>query len=238
MRIAVNYSNACATIVGGVVAASVMVGTITAPRYSVLVGIALGVILYATLRHLSRDSMAREHAEALAHKLNAELYRQSITDPLTGLFNRRHYDTIAKTLLDEARREGVALSMLVIDIDKFKEINDTYGHAYGDNVLLAVTRVLRSRLRRSDIIVRLGGDEFVVWLQNADSATARAVAESLRYLVDLKTSVTISTGIATARSCDTPARLFLRADRALYAVKHTGRNACMDVTSLPAGPHA
>ncbi|MDX2104429.1 MAG: diguanylate cyclase [Alphaproteobacteria bacterium] len=172
-----------------------------------------------------------------------ELLRLATSDPLTGLANRRHFLDLAERELVRQRRTGLSLAVLMVDIDHFKRINDTYGHAEGDAVLRAVAAMCRGVLRTSDLVGRLGGEEFGIILPETTAATALEIAERLRLaiaevFVPISPSsddgsppdadrrrVTASIGVSIANageaSIDPP---LARADTALYRAKNTGRN--------------
>ena len=161
---------------------------------------------------------------------NAELALQARSDPLTGLLNRRGLDAQFAFALALARRSGRPLSLVSVDVDHFKRINDTYGHAQGDQVLQHLAQTLQQRVRSSDLVARLGGEEFVALLPDTDIASAHAVAEELRMAVAAQQhpvvgSIRISIGISMLRPGeDTPTALLERADAALYEAKRQGRN--------------
>ncbi len=167
----------------------------------------------------------RDRLKALA----AELDRLARIDPLTGLSNRRDLDETLDAALSTTRRRGTPLSVLLIDVDHFKRINDTLGHEAGDAILVQIAGSLRASLRAEDSLGRWGGEEFLAVLPNTDSVEARVVADRLR--VDVCTSVqanpdeavTLTVGVAEFGS-DTKSELVSRADRALYAGKDAGRD--------------
>ncbi len=167
---------------------------------------------------------------------NAMLYKEalsaSLQDSLTGIGNRMAYDTTITREIARARRHNSELSLLVIDIDLFKQINDRFGHATGDKVLRTVANEIQQALRTSDVLFRYGGEEFVVILPNTHQDRAHEIAERLRLAVAaLKLdneqedfSVTISIGNSALRNKDNSIALFKRADEALYIAKSNGRN--------------
>ena len=168
------------------------------------------------------------------------LQRQAAEDPLTGLLNRRSFDEIAKKKLAARTRSQQPLSAIMIDIDRFKPINDRHGHTVGDEVLLAVARRISRGLSDDDLLARYGGEEFAVILPDAPLAQASQIAERLRELVasePIKTSVgsidaSISLGVAeTGDRIDSLAELLDRADRGLLAAKREGRNRVVAKTS-------
>lgn len=157
----------------------------------------------------------------------------SETDPLTGLLNRRSLDNRLETLLEESKRSDFPLSLVFLDIDHFKVINDTYGHSAGDEVLRYCGQVLAKNIRRTDVLGRYGGEEFILVLPGSTSENARRVAELLRHSVatqpiklgDQVASVTISVGFAQwLGDQETAQQLIERADQAMYRAKSAGRN--------------
>lgn len=165
-----------------------------------------------------------------------ELRRLATSDALTGICTRRAFKEDADKYIALARRHRSQLSAITFDIDRFKTINDTYGHAAGDAVLKAVSRAVEPILRQSDIFGRLGGEEFGVILPDADAVAAMAVAEKLRHaLLELRfpgsrppLTVSASFGVATFDpGLDDYDSLMLKADEALYEAKRSGRNKSM-----------
>ncbi|HHB12461.1 MAG TPA: GGDEF domain-containing protein [Chromatiales bacterium] len=161
--------------------------------------------------------------------------RAAVLDPLTGLYNRAALDALLEREVARAHRYGGALSMLVIDLDHFKQINDTRGHQAGDRLLRAFARLLRTLMRKSDMAFRYGGDEFVVLLPNTDLSGARVLAGRIASAMYGEPPlpeigrITASIGAATLQAAETPEALFKRADRALYRAKAQGRNRlCAD----------
>jgi diguanylate cyclase (GGDEF)-like protein len=161
-----------------------------------------------------------------------QLYDLSITDPLTGLRNRRVVQERLEEEVGRAQRYGTALSVLLIDIDGLKELNDRHGHRAGDVALRKVATAIRNGSRATDRAARWGGDEFMLLAPNTGLTEARQLAERIRGLVAEGTSapgepITVSVGVAThdsARDAGTTEALVRRADRALYEAKRLGRN--------------
>jgi diguanylate cyclase (GGDEF)-like protein len=153
------------------------------------------------------------------------------TDPLTGLPNRRYFEEIS-SLLAQRRRAGDGIAVLMIDIDKFKALNDTFGHPVGDLVLRAVAGAIARTVRDDDVPARWGGEEFVVLLRNPGPDVAADVGERVRIAVrtlDLGAvgvgRVTVSVGVANARAAEEPIdEVVDRADRALLRAKRGGRD--------------
>jgi two-component system cell cycle response regulator len=158
----------------------------------------------------------------------------AVTDQLTGLYNRRYMETHVGTLVDQAATRNKPLSVLVLDIDYFKSINDTYGHDAGDDVLQDFAIRIRKSIRGIDLACRYGGEEFVVVMPETDMAVATMVAERLRRRIASESfpiqkgtraiDVTISIGIAALGPNDDAAAVIKRADQALYRAKRDGRN--------------
>jgi two-component system cell cycle response regulator len=153
----------------------------------------------------------------------------ALTDQLTGLSNRRVLDTRLPAEVDRAAETGAPLSVLLIDLDHFKTINDTHGHDVGDRVLEQFAKVLQDEVRAIDVACRQGGEEFAVVMPGADIDMARSAAERLRARVAGEEFVkglriTVSLGVSGFEAGDTAARMIKRADRALYAAKQRGRN--------------
>lgn len=164
-----------------------------------------------------------------------ETIELAVTDALTGLNNRRYLDSHLKILFERAVARGRPLSICITDIDRFKAINDTYGHDAGDDVLRELANRVRSSVRGADLACRYGGEEFVVVMPDTSMETAAAVAERLRMSIEdtpfrlkqsgQEISVTASLGLATtSQFTDTPELLLKCADKALYEAKNSGRN--------------
>ena len=164
--------------------------------------------------------------------LYAVALQNALKDPLTGIGNRISMQQTLQRDIDTAQRHEQALSVLMIDIDYFKRINDTYGHSAGDSVLVQVAQHIQQQLRTTDALFRYGGEEFLAVLPNTCSQHAALVAERLRESLELLVinyqghaiTVTASLGCATLRHEDTQQTLLQRSDVALYAAKHNGRN--------------
>jgi diguanylate cyclase (GGDEF)-like protein len=164
---------------------------------------------------------------------NAQLQLLSSTDRLTGLYNRGHWEGSLKAAYARHQRYGNALSLVMLDIDHFKQVNDTYGHQAGDKVIEQVAALLHEHVRESDVAGRYGGEEFGVVLSDTDKAGARIFAERLRQAVEQlwvqyngqDIRFTISLGVADLSApANDHAELIARADQALYTSKKTGRN--------------
>ncbi|HVU52912.1 MAG TPA: GGDEF domain-containing protein [Polyangia bacterium] len=178
------------------------------------------------------------HQEDLEVQAEQRLYASAVLDPLTGLHNRRHLDARLKSEFAFANRHGTPLSVLLIDIDHFKKVNDTYGHLGGDAALKALADRLQRTVRIEDIVARYGGEEFAVVARGIEGAGALLFAERIR---DKASQIevsheedtikfTISVGVVTMtreRIFDSIASLLKAADDALYKAKETGRNRCV-----------
>ena len=161
---------------------------------------------------------------------NRALDLQARTDALTGLLNRRGFETQMAFAVALARRSSRPLSLITVDVDHFKRVNDTYGHEAGDEVLRRLARTLESRLRGSDVVARLGGEEFVALLPDTDLNGAQSIAQALVTAMaeqqdPVVGTITVSAGVATMRGAeDNGAAMLRRGDAALYEAKGQGRN--------------
>jgi two-component system cell cycle response regulator len=175
----------------------------------------------------------KRHADSLRHKLDASL-ELAFTDALTGLFNRRYLEAHAEAMAARARTQGSLLSVVVVDIDHFKSINDHYGHAAGDTVLREFAQRLRGNTRAVDLTCRIGGEEFMIVMPDTPHWRAVQIAERLRscfahepFRVNATTNVTVTASVGLATLGDggeSMEALFGRADQALYEAKRGGRN--------------
>jgi diguanylate cyclase (GGDEF)-like protein len=199
-------------------------------------------------RRLEREREIRQQAETIAERTLRELYeknreleqirehlqRLSDLDPLTGIPNRRSFQLRFAGELERARRYERPLSMLIVDLDFFKQVNDTYGHAAGDVVLCNIADALQRACRGTDFVARFGGEEFVVALPETVTESGRQFAERLRSTIEelrvalgdgRELRITISLGLATFPThASTEDGLFAAADAALYEAKKSGRN--------------
>lgn len=182
---------------------------------------------------LVTDLTERKRKEDEREELIAQLEQLAAIDELTGIYNRRYFFAVGDRELKRARRYRRPLSVIMLDIDHFKRVNDTYGHAAGDRVLRAVAECCRKGIREIDILGRYGGEEFGILVQEADVSSAKAIAERLRECVisspvavdHRSVAVTVSLGVAQmSDDVDDLAMLISRADAALYRAKQLGRN--------------
>ena len=190
-----------------------------------------------------------EQSDALRQS-NAELERLSLTDPLTGLGNRRLFEKCIETDMALFRRHGDLSSLLVLDLDRFKVVNDTYGHDVGDTILCRFADLLRQHMRETDAVCRLGGEEFAVFLRRTDAPTAMEIAEKLRRRLEAmvvdspagaRVSVTASIGAAILSrplNLTSAEALYKAADEAMYASKQRGRNRSTHIESLSGGANS
>lgn len=176
-----------------------------------------------------QDITSSKELEITLKENNEELEKIATTDYLTGAFNRVYFDKIIKNELTKCKEQQQVFSILLLDIDYFKKVNDLYGHNEGDRVLLQFSKLISSHLREKDTFARWGGEEFVVLLSNIDTKNATIVAEKLRQITEnfefsKEYSITCSVGISEFQKNDTTEELFNRADNALYYAKENGRN--------------
>ncbi|MES2906258.1 MAG: PleD family two-component system response regulator [Pseudomonadota bacterium] len=204
-------------------------------------GLEMGVNDYL-VRPIDRNELYARVATQIRRKRYTDYLRdtvqfsleQAITDPLTGLHNRRYMESHLGALVTQTAARGKDLSLLVLDIDHFKAINDTHGHDAGDDVLREFARRMKKAVRGIDLVCRMGGEEFVVVMPEADISIAYTVAERIREKVAVVpfpihdgtefVQATISIGVAMLKAGDTAEQLLKRADSALYAAKRNGRN--------------
>jgi diguanylate cyclase (GGDEF)-like protein len=162
-------------------------------------------------------------------RLQERLRKLGITDSLTGVYNRRHMDKEVGEAVERQKRYRTDASLLLVDIDHFKSVNDEFGHAAGDRVLREIAALMRRSLRKLDLIFRIGGEEFMVLLPDVKQAGAAEAAEKLRrevaaaeFIADRK--VTVSIGVGELGPGENRDQWIRRADRALYAAKNGGRD--------------
>jgi diguanylate cyclase (GGDEF)-like protein len=165
-----------------------------------------------------------------------ELAKAASVDYLTGICNRRAIEDLATRAIHAARRHGIPLAMMIVDVDHFKRINDEFGHQGGDAALVETVRRIRDSLRAEDLVGRLGGEEFVAVMPNTDPQSALAAAERMRSafadrpmrIGDGDITITVSIGVVVLDAHDQQyTHLLRRADRAMYAAKAAGRNKVM-----------
>lgn len=194
----------------------------------------IGASDYITKPFRHRELMARIGNALRIQELQEELRLLASIDPMTRLYNRRYFTTMAEKILKLARREQTPLSLAILDIDRFKQINDTYGHLTGDRVITALSEKLMSRYRESDLLCRFGGEEFVILMPNTELDIATLLAERTRKEIEKLQvpynggviSMTVSIGVSQVdlENEETLDPVLKRADDALYAAKNQGRN--------------
>lgn len=184
---------------------------------------------YTDKRNLEAELLSRN--SKLEDALNT-IQKLASVDSLTGLLNRRAFHDIARQALEHKRRTDTPISLALGDVDKFKQINDSYGHAVGDEVLAEIASRLTNSLRGTDVVVRWGGEEFLCFFPTTDIKAAKALAEKLRLAVSAypistafgEFNVSITFGLAEV---DNDVQYAIRrADKALYEGKHMGGNVC------------
>ncbi len=215
----------------------------------VLTHTADGEALRQVIQMLQKDTaLMAESMDGLSQSLESsrseidELRRQlenaraeAMVDPMTGVMNRRGFDFNMKQIVEVSRQAATPLSLVMLDIDRFKRINDTYGHLFGDKVISGLAAVLRANIKGKDIVARLGGEEFGLLLPETDQDGARQLSEKIRRMMELSKirrldkneqigGITISLGVATLTEDEDMTTLMDRADKALYASKENGRN--------------
>ena len=195
---------------------------------------------HTTLKFVLSDHVEAEYQHKLA--------QGALHEPLTGLYNRRHFTERLSAELSAAQRHGRPLALLLVDVDHFKRVNDEHGHLAGDEVLKTVANVLQGVVRKEDVLARFGGEEFVVLARETPLSGAKTLAERLRRAVEqartpfegkdlavtVSIGVTVSFGLTRFEPGRTEQQLLAAADRALYRAKQNGRNT---VVAAPAvGP--
>ncbi|MDX1517419.1 MAG: GGDEF domain-containing protein [Woeseiaceae bacterium] len=198
-----------------------------APLHAVLLNRGLSVAMIIIIAAISLRHMA------IGERLRESLERQASRDPLTGLYNRRYVFSIVTNELNRYRRYGEPFSLILIDADHFKRVNDEHGHCAGDAALQAIASACTDNVRTTDVVGRFGGEEFIVALPHTTATDAAVVAERIRGHIerskpqygDRQIDVTLSLGIADAGAgVDSFDELLKAADVALYAAKRGGRN--------------
>jgi diguanylate cyclase (GGDEF)-like protein len=214
---------ACVGVMHGLAVASYPPGASYLDRWiDTMVGVIVVGVVVNALAERNRGLVARLLADARA-------------DALTGLLNRRGFDERLQAEVARAGRDGTAVAAVSFDIDRFKQVNDDWGHDTGDQALVRLGAVLRAQARAADVVGRLGGEEFVAVLAHTDAASAHAFAERVRVAVaEIETGdaprVTVSAGVAVATAPVGARALLAAADRALYAAKREGRNRTVVAT--------
>lgn len=217
--------------------------------YRVMAAAALALLLVGAValrfahltRRLRQEVTLRRQVEQELLDTNLKLQRLASTDRLTGLWNRSKLEEAAHNEIKRAERYGLALSLAFLDLDRFKRINDKFGHEAGDSVLCKTAQRLQRHLRDSDSLCRWGGEEFIILMPHTSLADAAKIAEKLRVLLAAKPvtddiSITVSFGVAQWQPGETLRDLVQNADRMLYRAKENGRNRVECFTPLDATP--
>jgi len=204
--------------------------------------------LEARVRSMLRIKRLQDELDEKNRELelaNKRLRKLSITDGLTELFNHRHVHELLHEEFERSRRNGAAIAVAMLDLDRFKQVNDTYGHPTGDVILYETAQILRDTAREIDMIGRYGGEEFICILPGTTEEEAEQFAERVRHAVaehvyrdeSHEVRMTVSAGVASYPSpgVEHPDALIKRADEALYHAKETGRNRVVQASRLAAG---
>lgn len=169
-----------------------------------------------------------------------QLYEKATIDDLTQVFNRHHTYQLASQAIEKAQRYNTTLSAIMLDIDHFKQVNDTYGHPTGDKVLTQLAKLIRDQVRKADIVGRVGGEEFFILLPEVSVEEAHAMAERIRSSVErkswqatgVKKGISISLGV-TEYNNDNLESLIAKSDKSLYYAKENGRNRAVKYNQIP-----
>lgn len=197
-------------------------------------GLAALLVLFNLYVISRRLEFRKTRQQLISTTVQSELIRlQSFTDPLTEVYNRRSLDEIAGRYISHARRRGTTLSFLLVDVDRFKEVNTRFGHLTGDVVLAEIASVLKVSVRGSDCVVRYGGDEFLVMLADANFESAKVVVSRMHSAIENwnaagqleNFSLTLSIGLAEWKDGQTLDETLDEADRNMYSVKAKSRSA-------------
>jgi len=212
--------------------------TITHQRGVVMLTLLVFAIFVGLFYLLLKNYRLRIKANRELKEVNSKLYELASTDGLTGLLNRRHFSECVQREIQRSERKELSDTFVMVDIDYFKKVNDSYGHAVGDKVIVAVADNLRKHMRKYDLIGRWGGEEYAMLLMDCDSKQAKEIAQRLcDEMADIvifhkqqKVSLTISVGVTLLEKEDNNIEtIFARADKALYLAKEKGRNCVVFV---------
>ena len=178
-------------------------------------------VVWGVIENITLERQLKEQ-----HK---KVKRLSVTDHLTGLFNRQKLDEALEQEINRATRYATSFSIIMLDLDYFKSVNDTYGHQVGDDVLIEVSKILQQNTRKTDIVGRWGGEEFMIICPEIDSQGGEKLAEKIRTRIELTSfqvigNITASIGVSIYEQSDQYKSIVERADKALYQAKEQGRN--------------
>lgn len=190
------------------------------------------LFIYPQIRQQVREEGKLRQMTASLSARSVSLEHAALTDPLTGMQNRRYFDDALREYLEEFKRIEKPVGLMILDLDHFKQINDTHGHDVGDVVLREVAGCLRELTRYHDVVARLGGEEFAVVAPNMDAAALARFAERIRKAVagmvvvsgNVRLRITTSVGLASWDGEEDADSLYRRADKQLYEAKRLGRN--------------
>ncbi len=198
----------------------------------------------ALLNEVLQLNLTLEQKQKELSEANARLEQLALIDQITALYNRHYFFQVAQHFWEESRRYKLPMVAIMMDIDNFKSVNDTYGHLFGDHVLKQIAARLRTNTRKSDILARYGGEELILIASNTDMLTGLVLAERLRFAVaaepyvmgSCSATVTISLGVSGTELANFPdfEGLLNSSDHALYRAKHAGKN-CIYTYSDPKG---
>lgn len=217
---------------------------VAAVLYSGALALYLALVEKQTARDAGGGAAIGDVFHLLTYRQKYEELRSQVTkDALTGLYNRRYFNEALPRMVMDAKQQNRALSLLMIDVDDFKKVNDTAGHLEGDRILQCVAVALMAEARRSDIVCRYGGEEVAVLLPETDLSQGLAVARRIQIAVPrvctwhdkaAPRTVTVTIGVATTQEAQTPEDLVARADERLYAGKRAGRNRVVSAEGVAA----
>lgn len=198
--------------------------------------VVFGLYAAVMLDRAERAGQALRESNAELERLKSELEHLVVADPLTGTYNRRKFHEVLDRAVSNATRHDHRFALLMIDVDHFKSINDTYGHQVGDEVLRNVCERIRGAVRSADQLFRVGGEEFCLLANVAGGEDIGPLAEKLRKVVADRPfavvgNVTVSVGIANFMEGDTQESIYARADDAMYEAKRKGRNCVVSSTA-------
>ncbi len=198
-----------------------------------LAGLIIGIVfVLPTIRtQMRKEDKLQTLTESLSAR-SVTLEHEALTDGLTGMHNRRYFDDAMNEYLDQFRKIDKPIGLMILDLDHFKKVNDTYGHDVGDEVLRQIARCLQEFTRYHDVVARLGGEEFAVVAPNMSRESLFKLADRIRYAIsslniksgNVQLRVTMSIGLAIWDHKETAEELYKRADMQLYQAKRTGRN--------------
>ena len=189
-------------------------------------------LIYPLIRtHVREEGKLRAMTQSLSAR-SVTLEHAALTDSLTGMQNRRYFDDALREYIEEFRRIEKPIGLMILDLDHFKQVNDTHGHDVGDEVLRAVAHCLKDMTRYHDIVARLGGEEFAVVAPNMDNDLLVKLAERIRRAIagmavlsgNVRLKITTSVGLAVWDGKESAEDFYRRADRMLYEAKRLGRN--------------